>query len=62
MNIKIITKKADELAVQYNKTKDPSLRTQWFELVSSLEPPPSHIQTSDTILKPPLDQLQKRSR
>ena len=53
--IETITKKANELAIQYNKTKDPKLKAQWFSLVSSVEPPPSHIQTSDTVLKSPPD-------
>ena len=28
-----ITDKADELARQYNKTKDPSIRDQWYKVV-----------------------------
>jgi hypothetical protein len=28
-----ISKEADELARQYNKTKDPGLRDQWYELI-----------------------------
>ena len=28
-----ISIEADELAVKYNKTKDPGLRDQWFKLV-----------------------------
>jgi len=32
--LKNITDKADALAVEYNKTKDPGLRDQWFKLVS----------------------------
>jgi hypothetical protein len=28
-----ITVKADELARQYNKTKDPSIRDQWYAIV-----------------------------
>jgi hypothetical protein len=28
-----ISRKADELARQYNKTKDPGLRDQWYELI-----------------------------
>ena len=31
-----ITKRADELARQYNKTKDPSLREEWYRVVRSL--------------------------
>ena len=42
-----ISKKADELARQYNKTKDPGLRDQWYKLLTQvpqepLVPPPSH--------------------
>jgi len=28
-----ITVKADELANQYNKTKDPGIRDQWYKIV-----------------------------
>ena len=47
MVIDRITKKADELARQYNKTKDPGLRDQWYKLLTQvpqepLELPPSH--------------------
>jgi hypothetical protein len=31
--LKNITVKADELARQYNKTKDPSIRDQWYKTV-----------------------------
>ncbi len=31
--LKNITVKADELANQYNKTKDPSIRDQWYKTV-----------------------------
>jgi len=42
-----ITREANELAVQYNKTKDPGLRDQWYKLLKqvpqeSLEFPPFH--------------------
>ncbi len=39
--LKNITDKADSLANQYNKTKDPGLRDQWYKLlktVSQVEP------------------------
>ena len=29
--IKKLTKELDELAVKYNKTKDPDLRDQWYK-------------------------------
>ena len=49
-----ITREADELAVQYNKTKDSGLRDQWFKLVSSLgNSQPYDSETSDTILRSP---------
>jgi len=35
--IRQITLKADELARQYNKTKDPLIREEWFQLVRSLD-------------------------
>jgi len=28
-----ISREADELARQYNRTKDPGLRDQWYELL-----------------------------
>jgi hypothetical protein len=28
-----ISREADELARQYNKTKDPGIRDQWYELI-----------------------------
>ena len=31
--LKNITVKADELANQYNKTKDPGIRDQWYKIV-----------------------------
>ena len=34
--MRVITNKADELARQYNKTKDSGLRDQWFKLVRQL--------------------------
>jgi hypothetical protein len=39
--LKNISDKADKLANQYNKTKDPGLRDQWYKLlktVSQVEP------------------------
>jgi hypothetical protein len=33
--LKNITDKADELARQYNKTKDPRIKDQWFKLIKS---------------------------
>ena len=49
-----ITKRADELARQYNKTKDPSLREEWYRVVRSLgNCQPYDNETSDTILRSP---------
>ena len=36
--LKNITNKADELARQYNKTKDPGIRDQWFKLIKTQVP------------------------
>ena len=55
----IKAKDLDKLAVEYNKTKDPLIRKEWFRLVRSLYYPSSHKQTLDTILKPPPPALQK---
>ena len=38
--LKNITDKADELARQYNKTKDPGIRDQWFKLIRTQVPVP----------------------
>ena len=38
--LKNITVKADELARQYNKTKDPGIRDQWFKLIRTQVPAP----------------------
>jgi len=36
--MKKLTQELDELAVKYNKTKDPGLRDQWFKKVSQVPP------------------------
>ena len=36
--LKNITDRADELARQYNKTKDPGIRDQWFKLIKTQVP------------------------
>ena len=36
--IKNITDKADELSRQYNKTKDPRIKEEWYKLIKSLPP------------------------
>jgi hypothetical protein len=60
--IKNITDKADALAVEYNKTKDPLIREEWYRIVRSLDCLSSHKQTLDTILKPPQQVVQKFHR
>ena len=37
--IKNITDKADELAREYNKTKDPKIKEKWYKLIKSLPAP-----------------------
>ena len=34
--IRKLTQELDELAVKYNKTKDPGIRDQWFKKVSQV--------------------------
>ena len=34
-----LTKKLDELAREYNRTKDPKIKEEWFKLVRSLPAP-----------------------
>ena len=34
--IKNITDKADELAREYNRTKDPKIKEEWYKLIKSL--------------------------
>ena len=34
--LKNITDKADALAVEYNKTRDPGIRDQWYQLVKTV--------------------------
>jgi hypothetical protein len=35
-NIKKLTLELDELANKYNKTKDPGIRDQWYQLVKTV--------------------------
>ena len=44
--MKKITLEADELARQYNKTKDPGLRDQWFELLKTVSQYPEPRKTA----------------
>ena len=46
MVIDRITREANKIAIEYNKTKDPGLRDQWYKLLKQvpqelLVPPPS---------------------
>jgi hypothetical protein len=45
-----ISKEADELARQYNRTKDPSIRDQWYELIKKVSQvePKDHPQDKQT--------------
>jgi len=36
--IRKITLEADELAKQYNRTRDPSIRDQWYKLLKQVPP------------------------
>ena len=40
-----ISKEADELARQYNKTKDPGLRDQWYKLLKTVSQYPEPRET-----------------
>ena len=42
--LKSITDRADELARQYNKTKDPGIRDQWYKLLRTEVPIPDYLQ------------------
>jgi len=58
--IKNITDKADALAVEYDKTKDPLIREEWYRVVRSLDslkPFDKNILHKVPMLLP--DQLQK---
>ena len=37
--LKNITDKADELAREYNRTKDPKIKEEWYKLIKSLPVP-----------------------
>ena len=39
--LKNITDKADALAVEYNKTRDPGIRDQWYKLIKTVSQVPS---------------------
>ena len=48
MVIEKISREADKLAIQYNKTKDPGLREQWFNLLKQIPQEPLDYQSSRT--------------
>ena len=37
--LQIITNKADELAREYNRTKDEKIKQEWYKLIKSLPVP-----------------------
>ena len=43
-----ITKEADKIAIEYNKTKDPGLREQWFNLLKQIPQEPLDYPSSRT--------------
>ena len=45
-----ISREADELARQYNKTKDSGLRDQWYELIKKVSQvdPKDYLQDKQT--------------
>jgi len=45
MLLEKISREADELARQYNKTKDPGLRDQWYELIKKV----SQVESKDRL-------------
>ena len=36
MVIERISREADKLAIEYNKTKDPGIREKWFKLLKQI--------------------------
>jgi hypothetical protein len=48
MVLEKISKEADELARQYNKTKDSGLREQWFNLLKQIPREPLDYPSSRT--------------
>ena len=45
MELERISREADELARQYNRTKDSGLRDQWYELIKKV----SQVQSKDRL-------------
>ena len=48
MVIERISREADKLAIQYNKTKDPGIRDQWFNLLKQIPQEPLDYPSSRT--------------
>ena len=48
MVIEKISREADKLAIQYNKTKDPGLREQWYKLLKQVPQESSDYPSSHT--------------
>jgi hypothetical protein len=48
MVIDKITKEADKIAIEYNKTKDSGLREQWFKLLKQIPQESSDYPSSHT--------------
>ena len=45
MKLERISREADELARQYNRTKDSGLRDQWYELIKKV----SQVESKDRL-------------
>ena len=43
--LKIVTNKADELAREYNRTKNPKIKEEWYKLIKSLPVPEYMVRT-----------------
>ena len=43
-----ITKEANKIAIEYNKTKDPGLREQWYKLLRQVPQEPLDYPLSHT--------------
>ena len=48
MVIEKISREADKLAIQYNKTKDPVLKDQWYKLLKQVPQEPLDYPSSRT--------------
>ena len=48
MVIEKISKEADKLAIEYNKTKDSGLREKWFKLLKQIPQEPLDYPSSRT--------------